>query len=48
MYGHTGDEKAIQVGHTFLNPSVFELLGNFSTLMVNVICSLHKLREKKQ
>lgn len=29
MYGHMGDEKAIQIGHTFLNPSFFELLGNF-------------------
>lgn len=42
-----GDEKAIQIEDTFLNPSVFELLGNFSTIMINVICSLHKFREKK-
>lgn len=41
-----GDEKAIQIGDTFLNPSVFEFLGNFSTLMINVICSFHKLRKK--
>lgn len=46
IYGHMGDEKAIQIGGTFLNPSIFEYLGNFSTVMINVICSLHKLKKK--
>lgn len=42
------DEKAIQVATTFLNLLVFELLEIFFTRMVIVICSLHKLKGKKQ